>query len=156
MHVHLSAVAAVAETTNFATGHSDTSVVNQPVPSMDPLIAASLPCKRKSTKSTKGPAAKKARQGDEHAHTLPIVDLSEHLSTMDKAGETETTQEGSKQQEKESLNSANDCRFRYSCRKVLLIQVLIAVDPSGQVHNLRTQPLMVMNKRAMMNSTQLI
>ena len=86
MHVHLGAVAAVAETTNFATGHSDTSVVDQPAPAMDPLIAASLR-KRKSTKPVQQPKPKKAKQSDEPAPTLPTVDLSEHVSEMDIAGE---------------------------------------------------------------------
>ena len=47
MHFHLSAVAVH---TSFATGCSDTSVVDQPGPGMDPLISAPLH-KRKSTKS---------------------------------------------------------------------------------------------------------
>ena len=96
MHVHLGAVAVVEETTNFTMGHSSTSIVNQLAPAMNPLIAASLR-KQKSSKSAKQPDAKKARQSDEPMHTLPTVDLSEHVSEMDKVGEKETTEEGGKQ-----------------------------------------------------------
>ena len=50
MHFHLSAVAAVGAHTSFATGCSDTSIVDQLGLGIDPLISAPLH-KRKSTKS---------------------------------------------------------------------------------------------------------
>ena len=50
MHFHLSTVAAVGACTSFATGCSDTSIVDQLGLGMDPLISAPLH-KHKSTKS---------------------------------------------------------------------------------------------------------
>ena len=54
MHVNLAVVVAIAEKTNFATGTSDTSMVDQPAPAMDPLIAAPLRKQQIGQKSQRG------------------------------------------------------------------------------------------------------
>ena len=87
MHTYLEAAAVVAERTNFATGKSDASIVeDQPAPAMNPLIAASM----RKCKST----VKDAHRKKQKTVPLPQVDLTEHMEAMDKTAEKLTDDTG--------------------------------------------------------------
>ena len=102
MYTYLEAAANIAARTNFATGESDTSIVEEQLaPAMNPLIAASL-CKRKSTQ-------KDAHRKKPKTVHLPQVDISEHIEQMDKKAEKQqqsTSETGEKPHDDTGLAAA--------------------------------------------------
>ena len=79
MHVNLAVVVAIAEKTNFAMGTSDTSMVDQPAPAMDPLIAALL---------RKWKLAKKAKEARKKAKS---TEVSQSQSQMQVQSQTQSS-----------------------------------------------------------------